>query len=578
MKWMRTLWRWSSLGISVAAVGGLAVAGKHWAEQHALEAVLGHGARTDALTVHWSYSAGCAENVCIPLSAAGDAQTKSQLSARRLWFTYDLPALMRKRVVLPRVIIEDAHIVAAAMQPSTQSGSPASEASAEAQPLAWLEKLHSQLAALEEDKFISGTQVAIDTAMLSEQWQANFADVHQRAQRILTEAKDIQQELTAIDNPLRHEARVIASRGRLEELRTELAGLKNSLLKTDKILREQQSRIREALLTEKRALQEAGSAFQSPPASDFAAFTVNGWLAACMTEPAQYSILLGNLMCAPFRPSESLRGTNIRHADPMTADFAARSAKIAGDISLAGLSPMPTHRAPFTASGSFEVLSPAGTAGDANSGASARWQMVVGRSLNCISLEGEARNPRDGVAAIELESNAPGQLEANCEVAKSDVVGTAQVRLRQWLADRSHATAINPMLVDDPLASELLEAALADLNQAPQEVQFRFASQGGVARAILGKEDAHWLANALARVAAAHVAEKYEAAVEKLDAHVVSELEAMNRSVAVSYNAESQNLQQLLQELKVLQADVMNNLAQRAGSEFARKSAGDVVR
>lgn len=576
MKWLGTFWRWSSLGISVAALAAVGVAGKQWAERHALEAVLGSGARTDALTMHWSYSAGCAENVRFPLSAAEEEQGSSQLTARRMWFTFDLPALLRKRLILPRVIIEDAHLVAASSQAGSHADAVPTDAKLDAAPLAWLHDLHSQTASIDQERFVSGTQVAIDTAMLAQQWQANFGDVHSRAGRIMAEAKDIQQELAEMDNPLRHEARVVASRGRLEELKAELAGLKNSLLKTDKVLREQQSRIREGLLIEKRALQDAGEKFQAPPAAALAELTIHNWLAACIDEPTQYSVLLSQLICSPFRHSQSVRGSDIRHVDPLTAQFAARSAKIAGDISLVGPDSLPIHRAPFTASGSFQVV--AGAEGSPSGGPNARWQMSVGRSLNCICLEGKARNAAAGIAEISLESTAAGQIEAKCEVADSDVEGKAEVRLREWLGKRSHIAALNRALSDDRFVRELLDSALTDIDQVPEAIDFRFTRHSGAAQVEFEPHTADWLADELAKAASAHVAKKYDAAIDKLEAHVLSELEAINRAVAVSYNAETQHLQQLLQELKVLQAEVMNHLAQRAGSEFARKSAGDVVR
>lgn len=578
MKWIETFWRWSSLGISVAALAAVGVAGKQWAEQHALEAVLGSGARTDALTMHWAYSAGCAENVRFPLSADKELQGSSQLTARRMWFSFDLPALLRKRLILPRVIIEDAHLIAARSQAGSHADAVPTDAKLDAAPLAWLHDLHSQTASIDQERFVSGTQVAIDTAMLAQQWQANFGDVHSRAGRIIAEAKDIQQELAEMDNPLRHEARVVASRGRLEELKAELAGLKNSLLKTDKVLREQQSRIREGLLIEKRALQDAAEKFQAPPAAALAELTIHNWLAACIDEPTQYSIVLSQLMCSPFRHSQSVRGSDVRHVDSLTAQFAARSAKIAGDISLLGPESLPIHHAPFTASGSFQMVASSGAEGSEDGGTKARWQMSVGRSLNCICLEGEARKAAAGVAEISLESTAAGQIEAECEVADSDVEGKAEVRLREWLGERSHVAALNRTLSDDRLVRELLDSALTDLDQVPEAIDFRFTRRSGAAQVEFDQHTADWLADELAKAASAHVAKKYDAAIEKLEAHVLSELEAINRAVAVSYNAETQHLQQLLQELKVLQADVMNHLAQRAGSEFARKSAGDVVR
>lgn len=578
MKWMRTLWRWSSLGLSVAALGGIALAGKHWAELHALEAVMGQGAHSAPLTIHWGYSAGCAENVSIPLAAPGDSPTGSRLSARRMWFTYELPALLRKRVVLPRVVFEEAHIVAESLPSALRSVSAADQASGHDPRLDWIEELHRRTATLESDQFVSGTQVAVDTAMLSEQWQANFVDVHSRAQRIVTEAKDIQQELVAMDNPLRQEAKVIASRERLEVLKAELAGLKSSLLKTDKTLREQHSRIREALLTEKRALHETGSSYRSEPASELAETTIHRWLAACLNEPVQYSVLLGELICSPFRHAEGARGSDIRHLGPQTAQFAAGSAKIAGDISFGGSGAPSLHRAPFTASGSFQVLPCAKVRADGTRIEPAHWQMAVGRAMNCISLEGKSRNAREGVAEIQLESSAPGQIEAACRVSRRDVAGTAQVQLREWLAAHVETTATDQTASDDPLVRELLEAALGQLEPAPEEINFRFALQAGATRLTLEDKDTRWLAEQLAEAASAHVAKKYEAAIEKLDAHILAELDAMNRAVAISYNEETQHLQQLLQELKLLQADVMNNLAQRAGSEFARKLGGETVR
>ncbi len=89
-------------------MAGGAYAGKRYAEQHMLATVLGSGVHADSVQWHWRQAAGCAEHVEIPLPHATDAHDQPlQLYAPKLWFVYDQAALLRKRFILPRVVMED---------------------------------------------------------------------------------------------------------------------------------------------------------------------------------------------------------------------------------------------------------------------------------------------------------------------------------------------------------------------------------------------------------------------------------------------------------------------------------------
>ena len=578
MRWTKNIWRWSSLGLAVTAIGGGLMFGKHYAEKHALTAVMGPGAHASAIKLHWPHRAGCAENVVIPLAGPDDPGFSTvELSAGRLWFSYDLPALLRKHLVLPRVVIEDALIQARTI-PEVQSASrgSASATSDEVRAAAkWLTELRGRMALLEQEKFVSGTQVAVDTAMLSEQWRTEFSSMHDRAQRILSEARDIQQQLAALDNVLRHEGRVIASRDRLEVLKAALTGMKSELSRSDRTLRDQQSRIREALLVEKNSMLRQGVAYRSPAAGDVAEDAVKLWLANCLAEPAQVSRLLADMIHKPYAARPSHRGADIRYPTRPTPDLSVVSAKLSGNILL------DDNTMPFSATCSFRRMpvDQGRESTDADDAVDdARWQVSVGSSLACMSLEGFSLDARAGRSKIEMHSTAPGQIQAECEMSPSTMRGTGELQLRQWLSQASGVDELKTVLAQQPLLLELIAQSLVSPENVPEVVQFGFSGSINDPELEIDDDASRWLADELTRLASERVAQHYDAAAQKLDATIHRDLDAMTRSVAIGRDQALQYLNQLIDELRVVQISILDNLQQRSGAHFARQPENGVKR
>lgn len=577
MRWMNRIWRWGPLSIAVVALGGGLIAGKQWAETRALSTVLGAGAEASAMKVHWSKLTGCVENVAIPLAHSNDRDCNSaRLTADRLWFTYDLPSLLRKRLLLPRVIIEDALIETrpwASSRPPSDNSAFGSGGDASNAAVTWLADLRKRIESLEQDQFISGTQVAVDTAMLAEQWQADFAGVRDRAHKVLHEARDIQQQLAALNNVLRHEKQVISSRDRLEVLRATLMGMKIDLSRNDRTLRDQQSRVREALLIEKTALHEQGLAFRAPEAHDVALCAVEQWMLACLHEPTRTSRLLADIINKPYLQTRALRGANIRYSDQQAAEFEVLSAKISGDIMLGERS------TPFTASGNFRLMPVATATQSSASQEESHWQMLVGSPTVTLSLDGHRSQTRSGMVEMSFRSNAPGQLQAKCELGNDVMQGSGQLQLRQWLSETSERDDIASRSKPDPLMEELLHESLSrpELKKVPEVIQFQFSGSADKPRLELSDNATRWLSDELTRLASERVAQRYDAASERLETRIHRDLEDLTRQIAHSRNETVAQINLLLDELRTVQANVLNNLQQRGGAHFARRVSDGLV-
>lgn len=570
---------WCTLSLAIAAiVAGLVVA-KQYAEQHLLASILGSGTEARQLKLHWLQAAGCAEEVDIPLTHSVDRGSfPLKLHAGKLWFVYDQSALLRKRLILPRVIVQDAVISAnlsdldapSIVDFDTTELSLPSDAQSNAQT--WVDEIRKLNDTLVSQKFVEGRQVSIDADMLSERMQSHFGSVHQQAVRILSEARDIQQQLAGLNNVLRHEAQVIASRERLEQLKGSLIGLKSQVTRVDRTLADEQARVRAALLTEKDALDASGKEFQARPATDTARIALEALLAECLREPARYSLLLTDLMNKPFEAPRTARGRTIRHFESDMACFAVTSAQLGGIIETDG------NRLPFHATGSFAIMPDQRIEEIVSTRQGARWQMAVGENDNLISLDGHSRHAPHGSTHIVMRCESPGHIQATCEVMASNVTGTGQLQLRELFTAAPHAKLLAGALHSDKMISELMEGALATAEEAPEVLDYEFKELATQPKVELSKEAIDWLANRLARSATRHVTLRYDDVAERLDAHVQQKLEAITRNVAVSRNETEQHLNQQLEELRKLQANVLNSLQQRAGTDLARKPASDVLR
>lgn len=582
MTWSLKLRRCVSLGMAVGLVGGSLLAGGQWAQQHALSLLLGPGARASAVTLHWSRSAGCAEDLSIPLTTAdAPGAAPVEMTAGRMWFTYDFPALLRKRLILPRVVIEDARfdVTNTALRDRHAANPAGTDAKAphvlqhtpDRDP--WLSELQQQLESLEREQFLDGTQVAVDTAMVSEQWRAECANIVEQAQRILAEARDIQNQLTTMNNVLRNEGQVVASRQRLAALKASLVAMKSDLARAERTVRERQSNLREALLIEKNSLRDQGLAYQAPPADQLAATTIETWIAGCLREPLQVGRLLQHMLDKPYLHTAAQRGSTWRTFDARTAEVAVRSARISGELATAG------SMAPFVALGSFEML-PHLLAGPAERVPElAQWRMSVDAAQARYSISARSEAPGTGTMQLSLASSGPGEIRVRGEIAEGNFSqpGTGQLRLQQWLAAGADHLPGSDRSSSEPLLAELIDTALSDSSSIPPAVEFRLSGSLDQPAAAIDAQSGRWLSARLAEDATRRVAQGFEAAAERLEARIHRDLNEQNRTVAVGRNDTLQRLDQELSELRAIEASVLQSLQQRSGAQFARQPQFEVL-
>lgn len=579
MRWLRGVRGWGSLAAAVTAMVACSIAGKQYVERHLLSAVLGNGSEARQFQFHWLRAAGCAEDVDIPLTQASVSNAMPlQLHAEQLWFVYDQSALLRKRLVLPRVVIDDAVISASSSgalpRPPIDYEGDDSSVTVPSKPWCaqpWCDELLSLVSNLSSEKFVRGRQVSIDTDMLAERMQAHFANVHGQAERLLSEARDIQQQLAALDNLLRHERQVIASRERLEHLKGSLVTLKSHLARVDRMLNEEQARVRSAMLTEKQALQVSGQQFKLPSASKLAHSTLQAMLMHCLREPAQYSLVLTNLMNKPFAAQQPSRGSNLRHIDSSLSVFEVSSARLTGTLDMGG------NVLPFTAAGSFRILPGPRAIATNQTSEGARWQMSIGEGTKKIALEAHSRHATQGSAYVVVRASAPGRIQAKCDVVASSINGSGTAEFRPWLSQGEHDQSVNALTSSDTIR-ELIVQALSAAERAPEVVEFKFDELATEPNVKVDDEAVDWLAQALDDSSSHTVAQHYENAASKLELHVQQRLETISRNVALSRNEAEQHLNQQLDELRKLQVNVINNLQQRTGTDFARQPSSEILR
>ncbi len=77
------------------------------------------------------------------------------------------------------------------------------------------------------------SSISIDADMLSERMQAYFGDTRMQAQRLIAEARDIQQQFVNMDNVLR-QPQLDEVRRRIEIIRDQLAKIKFDIGHSDK--------------------------------------------------------------------------------------------------------------------------------------------------------------------------------------------------------------------------------------------------------------------------------------------------------------------------------------------------------
>ncbi len=198
------------------------------------------------------------------------------------------------------------------------------------------------------DKAIQGRQVSIDADMLSERVQGYFADSRVQAQKLVAEARDMQQQLVDMDNVLRQPQLTEISR-RLEQINEQLIKLKVDIGHSGKSLDEEHSRLRSALLVEKTQLLRQADEYTAPSAQEVAQTILIDMVNRQLDQPVRAVVIMADLMRKPLDATASGRGQPIRHRDQQQPEFAARSARMRGKAEIGD------KAWPFEAEGSFEL-------------------------------------------------------------------------------------------------------------------------------------------------------------------------------------------------------------------------------
>lgn len=622
MKRKRSLGGWCGLGLAVAAVAGGAFAGKRYAEQHMLATVLGSGVHAESMQWHWRQAAGCAEHVEIPLPHATDTHDHAlQLYAPKLWFVYDQAALLRKRFILPRVVIEDALISTATDRlltdevvdidfglgvelgdlveqpndttPDTKSANSVEVSAGNIEAastyatngsglaLPWLDQLQALCESVVSNKTIQGRQVSIDADMLSERVQAYFADSRTQAQKLVAEARDLQQQLVNMDNVLRQPQLTEISR-RLEQVSEQLIRLKVDIVHSGKSLDDEHSRIRSALLIEKTQLLRQADEYAAPAADAVADAILTHMVKDQLRQPARAVVLMADLMRKPLTATASMRGQQLRFLEEQQPEFAARSARISGKAEIGD------HAWPFKAEGSFELMaSPSAQKSDTGTDSVAdseqtdghsQWHMTIDAQPDAWQLDGQCPSI-DGPCTVTLASSSTTGLSMSCEVQQATISGKGQIGLRE-LIGTAGATVRNgegfaesyrsPMLL-----RRLMTDALVVDDQTPELIEFEAAELEQLTNKQLSQAAVEWLSARIQQVATVAMADIYRQAAMQLDKLILSKLTEHKGLVATLRNDAEQYVGSQQDELRRIQASVNSLIEQRqANYYFARQPSG----
>lgn len=627
MRRKRGLIGWCGLGLAVAGMAVGAYAGKRYAEQHMLAAVLGSGVHAESVQWHWRQAAGCAEQVEIPLANAKDSHDQSlHLYAPKLWFVYDQAALLRKRFILPRVVIEDAVISTSTDRalsgeivdvdfgpgvdlgelvelPSVTANDPQfvstgqhALATPEASPviaakpsgltMPWMDQLQALCEGVLGDKSIRGRQVAVDADMLSERMQDFFGDRRTQAQRLVNEARDLQQQLVNMDNVLRQPQLNEVVR-RLELIKEQLFKLKKDVQGSGKLLDEQQSRVLAALLVEKKQLTQLADAYQAPAGKEVSAVILAQMVKEQLAQPARAVILLADVMRKPLDASSAERGQPMRHLDAQQPEFAARSARISGKMEIDGCS------WPFSSEGKFEVFTQVDDSADKpteiNTGSS-QWHMNIDARPHGWQLDGVC--PRvDGPCTITLTSSKLNELRLNCQVELTDVSGTGQIGLRQLLgsteamgSDASGKEASAGWMASwsagyraEALLRKMMSEALVVDDQTPETIEFEVQQLPSIVDCQLADPAIDWLDGRLQVAATSFMSDVYRQAAVQLEGVVTTKLSDQKGMTATLRNDTEQYVSAQQEELRRIQATVSSLMEQQQPNYFARQP-GDIPR
>ena len=635
MKRQRGLRGWCGLGLAVVAVAGGAYAAKRYAEQHMLAAVLGSGVHADAVQWHWRQSTGCAENVEIPLTYAKDGRDQSlQLYAPKLWFVVDQAAMLRKRFILPRMVIEDAIISSncesmiagevvdidfgtgvelpgveipsvempgAEMPNGGRSGvtevdvaqidvgragvnsgdAPiATQTRTSGRPLPWLDQLQGNCEGVLSDKAVNGRQVSIDADMLSERMQAYFAESRAQAQRLLSEARDNQQQLVNMDNVLRQPQLMDVGR-RLEQINDQLIKLKIDIGHTGKVLDEEQSRVKSALLVERKQLNQLADEYRAATGREVAVEILTQLLRDQLNQPRRAVVLMADIMRRPMERQGTTRGQQMRLADSSQPELAANSVSISGKMEIEG------RAWPFTSQGKFAVMPadavrPADSASaqdSSSSGASAprgssQWQMSIQTERQNWQLAGELAG-RDEVCTILL-TDKDMTLRVNCQVDKTHVSGVGQMALRDFMSDAERVSKlIKSMAADyraEPMLARLMNEAMSIDEHTPERVEFTAAELGQSSDCVVSGDAIDWLGGRLSQAATGCMANCYRQAAVQLESVIARKLVDQKNMAATLRKDSEQFIAAQQDELRRIQATVNSLIEQRQTSyHFARQ-------
>ncbi len=625
MKRRRSLGGWCGLGLAVAALAGGAYAGKGYAEQHMLAAVLGSGVRAESVQWHWRQSAGCAERVEIPLNNIRDAQDQAlQLYAPKLWFVYDQAAMLRKRLVLPRIVMEDVIIATSAdrlmaeqivdirsdtgielenlvelpsdgiapgdaAEPNVTDvnlADPSALPSVAGRPsafvcqptglaLPWLDQLQALCETVQSERALAGRQVSVDADMLNERIQAHFEDSRQHAQRLIAEARDLQQQLVNMDNVLR-QRELTEITGRLENIKRQLINLKVEVGNSGKLLDDEQSRLRAALRVEKMQLLQQADNYKAPSGRDVADVILAHLVGEQLAQPSRAIVLMSDLMRKPFDMRGLSRGQQLRYLDH-EPEFAARSARISGKLDMDG------KLWPFMAEGKFEVLSgtPAAESEVRRIAGSSQWHMSIDAQSASWKLEGDCP-AADGPCVVTLTSAESDGLRVRCQVDAAQISGSGRLGLRRALALAQTRQSLIDGFAGNYRAQQLLKRLIVDAvvvdDQTPEEVEFELAALNQSAGCHLDDASVAWLAMRLQTVATACAGEVYRQAAEQLDGLIAGKLTDQKGMMATLRRDAEQYVEAQQEELRRIQATANSLIEQRQTNYYFARQPGELPR
>lgn len=548
------------------ALGAVTVPLVREGQRRSVRSLLGPNSDVAAVNLYPRSSSGRLDSVRMAVPIAGEPTAAPiRVSVSKLWFTYDLPSMLRRQFVFPKVVLEGVELHVPSL--------PEAQSAFESIP-AWFTELENSLADLQKPEQLEQTASLREISAVDKRWREAFEEINKRSTAIQNNTKALQQELRAQDNRLRSDTLLQDALIKLDTWNKQLDEMSLEIKHSDALLQLDRRRIREALLTDQETLATRGSSFVTPSAEQPAELLVRRCITEMWEEHRSHLLHAAAMLHRPDFVDDGKRGEEIDHTGSDAPRLAVFEAKLSGTSRT-----FQTSR-PFTALARYHVGADRVANSEQDSVASndiaglarrAQYRLEVGKSDNAITIQSELRQGRDGTEMIRMELREPDACDAVLEQFDDRITGTLDVHLRSRL-DRVRESLLQAIESEsaDGTASELYREALADNSAIPENIEVRVTGTIAEPNFEMNEKNFGWLQSRLHDSASAKMRSGYADAGEAVEQAYERRVFEINNAVAVRRNDSVQLLERIRSELLRLRADT--------GRELSSKSDLNVVR